>query len=677
MADNVTLNAGSGGAVLAADDISSVFYQRVKITFGADGAATDASSANPLPVAVDVAKAEDAAASSGDTGIAALTVRQDTIASSTSADGDYQHAKSDSVGRLYVNASGVAVPITDNSGSITVDNAGTFAVQAAQSGTWNVTNISGTVSLPTGAATAAKQPALGTAGSASTDVISIQGIAAMTAVQIADNGGSLTVDNGGTFAVQSAGTVAHDAAVSGGPVLGGAYASAAAPSDVSADGDAVRLWALRNGSQVVNLAAGGSLIGATSNALDVNIKSGAGSGGTAMADDAAFTPATTSFTPVGGIVTSDSVDSGDGGAFAMLANRQQKVTLYDSSGVELAVGGGTQYTEDAAAAANPVGNALIAVRDDARGGSLTSADGDNVALRGTNAGELYVKHVDALTVNSHAVTNAGTFVVQENGAALTSLQLIDNLVFTEDAAASSGDSGVQILTVRQDAIASSTSADGDYQSAKTNSVGALYTSLSHLGANALSTGNGTAGTGCQRVTIASDNTAFSVNATDTGAAAHDAAISGNPVRIAGRALTSDYTAVSAGDTADLITTLLGKLVTIPYANPANTWNYAAASGGITNTTGVTAKTAGGAGVRLYVTHVDVVNGHATVDTDVQIRDGASGTVLWRGFAKAAGGGVSAEFNPPLRGTANTLIEVANGTTGAATYFNLTGFSAAE
>lgn len=42
-----------------------------------------------------------------------------------------------------------AVPITDNSGSITVDG----TVAATQSGTWNITNISGSVSLPTGAAT--------------------------------------------------------------------------------------------------------------------------------------------------------------------------------------------------------------------------------------------------------------------------------------------------------------------------------------------------------------------------------------------------------------------------------------------------------------------------------------------------------------------------------------------
>lgn len=58
--------------------------------------------------------------------------------------------------------------------------------------------------LPTGASTVAKQPALGTAGTASADVISVQGIASMTpllvnasgnAVPVTDNSGSLTVDN--------------------------------------------------------------------------------------------------------------------------------------------------------------------------------------------------------------------------------------------------------------------------------------------------------------------------------------------------------------------------------------------------------------------------------------------------------------------------------------------------
>lgn len=45
--------------------------------------------------------------------------------------------------------------------------------------------ISGSV-LPTGAATSAKQPALGTAGTASSDVITVQGIANMTALSVTE-----------------------------------------------------------------------------------------------------------------------------------------------------------------------------------------------------------------------------------------------------------------------------------------------------------------------------------------------------------------------------------------------------------------------------------------------------------------------------------------------------------
>ena len=51
----------------------------------------------------------------------------------------------------------------------------------AVDGSGNVsTTVTGTVPLPTGASTAAKQPALGTAGSASSDVVTVQGAASMT-----------------------------------------------------------------------------------------------------------------------------------------------------------------------------------------------------------------------------------------------------------------------------------------------------------------------------------------------------------------------------------------------------------------------------------------------------------------------------------------------------------------
>lgn len=50
MADNVGYTPGTG-ATVAADEIDGVLYQRVKLTSGEDGTATDVSEASPLPVA--------------------------------------------------------------------------------------------------------------------------------------------------------------------------------------------------------------------------------------------------------------------------------------------------------------------------------------------------------------------------------------------------------------------------------------------------------------------------------------------------------------------------------------------------------------------------------------------------------------------------------------------------
>ena len=50
MADNVGYTPGSG-AIVAADDISGVLYQRIKPVVGVDGVAVDVSSTSPMPVA--------------------------------------------------------------------------------------------------------------------------------------------------------------------------------------------------------------------------------------------------------------------------------------------------------------------------------------------------------------------------------------------------------------------------------------------------------------------------------------------------------------------------------------------------------------------------------------------------------------------------------------------------
>lgn len=86
-----------------------------------------------------------------------------------------------------VQASPTANTLLDRLKAIATAVSGTLTVAThavTQSGAWNITNVSGTVSLPTGAATAAKQPALGTAGTPSADVISIQGKSGMTPVLV-------------------------------------------------------------------------------------------------------------------------------------------------------------------------------------------------------------------------------------------------------------------------------------------------------------------------------------------------------------------------------------------------------------------------------------------------------------------------------------------------------------
>jgi len=51
MADNTTLNPGTGGDNIASDDIGGIKFQRVKPAWGVDGSAVDTSEASPLPVA--------------------------------------------------------------------------------------------------------------------------------------------------------------------------------------------------------------------------------------------------------------------------------------------------------------------------------------------------------------------------------------------------------------------------------------------------------------------------------------------------------------------------------------------------------------------------------------------------------------------------------------------------
>lgn len=144
MADNIDVTPGTGKTV-ATDDVGGVQYQVVKLDVGGNGASS--------PV-TDLATS--AAQTTGNGILTTIDADTGNIATSTASTDTKLTTTNSSLSSI--------------DGKITAVNTGAVTVAAS--------------ALPSGAATAAKQPALGTAGTASADVITIQGKTGMTPVVV-------------------------------------------------------------------------------------------------------------------------------------------------------------------------------------------------------------------------------------------------------------------------------------------------------------------------------------------------------------------------------------------------------------------------------------------------------------------------------------------------------------
>ena len=134
----------------------------------------------------------------------------------------------------------------------------------------------------------------------------------------------------------------------------------------------------------------------------------------------------------------------------------------------------------------------------------------------------------------------------------------------------------------------------------------------------------------------------------------------SPIAVGLEGRTSSKTSVTNATLVRPISTLDGRQVIRLNSIPENEWVYAAASGGITNTTtAVTLVAAQAAGIRNYLTSLQLSSDVLGAATEIAIRDGAGGAVLWRGKIGMAGiTGVSTiQFSDPLKSTAATLLEV--------------------
>ncbi|WDA36403.1 hypothetical protein [Sphingobium sp. YC-XJ3] len=106
------------------------------------------------------------------------------------------------------------------------------------------------------------------------------------------------------------------------------------------------------------------------------------------------------------------------------------------------------------------------------------------------------------------------------------------------------------------------------------------------------------------------------------------------------------------------------------------WTYAAVAGGIVSSTAdVVLKAAAGAGVRNFLKTLNISHDALGGATEIVVKDGA--TVVWRGkLQTTANEGLSEiNFDPPLKGSANTALNVAllTSVTGGV-FVNATGFT---
>jgi hypothetical protein len=600
MADNANATAGDGTIVVAADDIGGVKWQRVKATWGPDGTAndTDVATGKPLPIQVRSA-----------TGL--IPVGEPTDAKSTATD-------TTSVSLISINK-----------------------------------QISASAQL---SATAAKQPALGTAGSASTDVITVQGIASGTALP-ASQSGIWTVQPGNT-----ANTTAWKV-------------------DGSAVTQPISSTALVPGTAATNLG---------------------------KAEDAAHTTGDTGVMSLAVRNNTASALAGTDGDYIPLTTNTRGaiwMAIEDGSGGQVtSFSGPTQYTEDAAAASDPVGSMMMAVRRDTLSTSEVSADGDNIALKATNKGALHVNMASG-GITAGTAGTASTDVVSVQGIASGTALAVSiasgsvasgavasgavasgafasgsiasgavasgaiasgaiaagaiaagatSIAANEDDASADGDRGVKILARRTASPANTSGTDLDYEMLQV-SAGRLWASATIDAA--LPAGSAIIGS-------------------VTGSVAHDGVDSGNPLKIGGRARSSEIAAVSNDDRADIVTDLVGKQIVLPYANPENFVSGAITSA-MTGTTTTSLLAAPASGLRNYITQITVSNSHATVGTDVIIQDGSGGTTLYVIPAAAVYGGAVLTFPTPLRQpTTATAIFCANVTTGSNTKVSASGYKGA-
>ena len=374
MADGVTLDSGTGGAVIKTDDDGSFHWQLVKVAFGGDNTQTEVTASVGLPVA-----------------LLAGTAEFGKLAAGTAEIGSVKWAGTAPPIGAGTEAAALRVTLaTDSTGVITVDNGGTFATQATC----------------TNAGTFATQATL-QAGTAEFGKL---------AAGVAEIG---NVKNSGTFAVQAAiDELPAAAAITdnfANPTTSNIMSMGMAWDGATWDrmkGDATDGLLVNLGTNNDITVTSGTITAVTTITNDVNIADGGNSitvdnGGT-FAVQSTLTAETTKVIGTVNVAAAQTIAVTNAGTFATQATLQAGTAEIGklAAGVavigEVTIGAATgatgdlAKTQDVAMGANDVGMAMLAVRDDEQA-AMTPADGDYTTLRTDKFGNLKVTNLPDAT----------------------------------------------------------------------------------------------------------------------------------------------------------------------------------------------------------------------------------------------------------------------------------------
>lgn len=574
------------------------------------------------------------------------------------------------------------------------------AIPASQSGTWNLNNISGTISLPTGAAT---ESTLGSidgklrafdldsgAGTQNVLGISLRKSASGGSVEFGTSSDPLRID--------PTGTTTQPISAASLPLPSGAATSA-----IQTDG--TQRTKLTDGTDNVGISTVG---GAKALKVDVVQTVGGGSGGTSLADKGSFTEGTTTFTPSGGVynetISADPTED-QAAAVRITAKRAFHVNLRDASGVELlgqkTMAGSIPVALASNQSAIPVtqsgtwtfpseftdrssftdgtskGQVLFGVynetgsaptEDQAAAIRITGGRGLQVNLRNAAGSEVMGQQVMAssLPVTLSSDQSDVPVAIQNGETQASSLSALNAAVTMTTEG--TGSYGVQITGTFSATLSFEATIDGTNWFAvnaapiagtsipvqSTTTTGQWVVPDKGFDQFRVRVSSYTSGTAVVSV-IAKAEGRRSLNsfedevfAYSVGNIAHDGVDSGSPIKIGGKARQSNPATVSDGDRVDAMFDDAGKQVTI-----LNGVRDVVAKGSatLTSTTETTLISAAGVGTFIDIITLIFTNSSST-PTRVEVRDATGGSVILTVSLAGNGGAVINLPTPLPQTTAN-------------------------